>query len=62
MELQAQGTVTLEGVVTRAGFRAREAQGVQLRTPRRLIEWAKRPVHLGWLQRTLVKCRFPGTQ
>lgn len=62
MELQAQETMTLEGVVTRAVFRAREAQGVQLRTPRRLIEWARRPVHLGWLQRTLVKCRFPGTQ
>lgn len=62
MELQARETVTLEGVVTRAGLRARVAQWVQLRTPCRLTEWARRPVHLGWLQRTLLKCRFPGAQ
>lgn len=32
MELQAWEAVTLEGVANRAGFRAREAQRVQLRT------------------------------
>lgn len=34
MELQAWEAATLEGVGNTAGFRAREAQGVQLRTLR----------------------------